>query len=246
MPNFLLVSLRSGELADQIAAAELRDFLRATRLDPTDLTHVNIADVDATAGDLGGFDGIMVGGSSLNITNPHWDGWQHHVHAEMARICASGVPAFLVCYGASWLSHLHGGRIGPAWAEGSGRTVIELTEEGRRDPLCAGLPELFTSLTGHTESIEQPGHDLVVLATGPSCPVQFFRSGGHVWATQFHADMDAEAMKDRMDFYYDYGYFSPDDYHTIVSSLPSIDTTWSNRLLENFVDYCGRREAAPA
>ncbi|RSZ63497.1 glutamine amidotransferase [Corynebacterium hylobatis] len=246
MPNFLLVSLRSGELAEQIAAAELRDFLRATRLDPADLTHVNIAEVSQTAGELDGYDGVLVGGSSLNITNPHWDEWQLHVHEEMARISGSGVPAFLVCYGASWLSHMHGGQVGPAHAEGSGPTVIELTEEGRRDPLCAGLPETFTSLTGHTESVELLGADLTVLATGPSCPVQFLRAGEHVWATQFHADMDAQAMKDRMDFYYDYGYFSPDDYHTIVASLPSINTTWSNRLLANFVDYCTSRAGARA
>ena len=86
MPNFLLVSLRSGELADQIAAAELRDFLRATGLDPADLTHVNLAEVGQTAGDLAGYDGVLVGGSSLNITNHQWDEWQLHVHAEMARI----------------------------------------------------------------------------------------------------------------------------------------------------------------
>ncbi|QGU04634.1 glutamine amidotransferase [Corynebacterium comes] len=240
MSNFLLVSLRSGELADQIAAAELRDFLRATRLDPEELTHVNISDVDISAGDLGEYDGVMVGGSSLNITNRHWDEWQLHVHAELARICAVGVPVFLVCYGASWLTHINGGQIGPTYAEGSGRTVIELTEEGHRDPLCVDMPEMFTSLTGHTESVEKPGKGITVLATGPSCPVQFFRSGEQVWATQFHADMDAEAMKDRMDFYYDYGYFSPDDYHAIVASLPSVDTVWSNRLLKNFVDYCGQ------
>lgn len=244
MANFLLVSLRSGELADQIAAAELRDFLRATRLQPAELTHVNLADVSVSAGELDGYDGVLVGGSSLNITNKHWDDWQLHVHAEMARICASGIPVFYVCYGASWLTHVNGGQIGSAYAEGSGRTVVELTEEGRHDPLCAGLPDTFTSLTGHTESIERHGEDLTVLATGPSCPVQFFRFGEHVWATQFHADMDAEAMRDRMDFYYDYGYFSPDDYHTIVASLPSIDTTWSNRLLANFIRYCGSRETA--
>ncbi|NLF92162.1 MAG: glutamine amidotransferase [Corynebacterium marinum] len=246
MPNFLLVSLRSGELADQISAAELHDFLRATNLDPAELTHVNIAEVSVDAGDLEGYDGIMVGGSSLNITTRHWDDWQLHVHAELARLCASGVPVFLVCYGASWLTHFTGGTVGPTYAEGSGRTIIELTEEGRRDPLCAGLPDVFTSLTGHTESIEKPGRDVVVLATGPTCPVQFLRFGEQVWATQFHTDMDAEAMQDRMDFYYDYGYFSPDDYHTIVASLPSIDTTWANRLLENFVNYCGRRSASAA
>lgn len=238
MPKILLVSLRSDELAGQIAAAEERDFLQAMCLDPADLTHVNIRTPEDSAGDLSAYDGILVGGCSLNITNEHWDDWQLHVHAELRRICDSGLPVFLVCYGNSWLVHEYGGEIGHSHAEDSGSTVVELTAEGRRDPLCAGLPETFTSLTGHTENVEKLGEGITLLATGPTCPVQFIRIGDRVWATQFHADMDAVAMRSRMDFYYDYGYFSPADYETILAALPSIDTTWSNKLLENFVDHC--------
>ena len=246
MPKILLVSLRSGELAEQIATAEELDFLRATRLDPADLTHINLGSTDDTVGDLSLVDGILVGGCSLNISNPVWDEWQHHVHAQMRRLADSGIPVFFVCYGTSWLVHEHGGIIGPAHAESSGPSVVRLTEEGRRDPLCRGLPVEFTSLTGHTESVEKLGEGITLLADGPSCPVQLIRVGETVWASQFHADMDAAAMRSRMDFYHDYGYFSPDDYHTIVASLPSIDTTSANRLLENFVDYCGRRSASAA
>lgn len=242
MPQILLVSLRSGELADQIAAAEERDFLQATRLDPADLTHINIDSTSVTAGDLSAYDGILVGGCSLNITNDTWDAWQLHVHAELERICDSGVPVFLVCYGNSWLVHRHGGVIGHSHAENSGETVVELTEAGRQDPLCAGLPDSFTSLTGHTENVEKFGPGIELLATGPTCPVQFIRVGDRVWATQFHADMDAVAMRSRMDFYYDYGYFSPADYESILATLPSIDTTWSNKLLANFVAWCKREE----
>jgi len=238
MPKILLVSLRSGELASQIASAEERDFLLASRLDPENLTHVNIGTAEDSAGDLSGYDGILVGGCSLNITNEHWDDWQLQVHAELQRICGSGLPVFLVCYGNSWLVHEYGGEIGHSHAEPSGLTVVELTEAGREDPLCVGLPDSFTSLTGHTENAEKLGDGVTVLATGPTCPVQFIRVGDRVWATQFHADMDAVAMHARMDFYYDYGYFSPEDYETILASLPSIDTTWSNKLLENFIDHC--------
>lgn len=51
--------------------------------------------------------------------------------------------------------------------------------------------------------------------------MQMVRYGDHVWATQFHAEMDAQAMQTRMDFFADYGYFSPEDYDAIVKGLPS-------------------------
>ena len=131
------------------------------------------------------------------------------------------------------------------WAAGalrvlrtSGVGLSLSTDAGRQDVLTAGFPDSFTSLTGHTENSESVGPAVTVLATGPTCPIQFVRTGEQVWATQFHSDMDAVAMRARMDYYYDYGYFSPDDYDAIVAELPNIDTTWSNRLLRNFVAYC--------
>lgn len=238
MPKVLLVSLRAGDISDQIAMAEHRDFLQATGLDPEDLPQIVIDSPDVSAGDLSGYDGILVGGSSLNITNEHWDEWQLHAHAEMQRIVDSGLPVFLVCYGASWLARTSGGEVSHSHPEQSGPTIVELTDAGRRDVLTAGFPDRFTSLTGHTENSESVGPAVTVLATGPTCPIQFVRTGEQVWATQFHSDMDAVAMRARMDYYYDYGYFSPDDYDAIVAELPNIDTTWSNRLLRNFVAYC--------
>ena len=64
------------------------------------------------------------------------------------------------------------------------------------------------------------------------------RANNHTWAVQFHADMDALAMKNRMDFYANYGYFSPEDYDNIIAGLPSVDAVYANRVLRNFVEIC--------
>lgn len=237
MPSLLLVSLRAGSTAEQISTTEHRDFLHATGLNSDQLPQLILDSTDTVIGDLAGYDGILIGGSSLNITDDPWGPWQKHIHTQMQKIVDSGLPAFFVCYGCSWLTHSCGGEIGHTHAETSGPTVVELTDEGRKDPLTRGFPDSFTSLTGHTENVEILGEGLTVLATGPTCPVQFIRYRDNVWATQFHSDMDATAMRNRMDFYYDYGYFSPDDYDSIIEKLPHIDTMWSNRLMRNFVEY---------
>lgn len=108
-------------------------------------------------------------------------------------------------------------------------------EEGS---LLSSFPDTFQALTGHTENITLLDSSCVLLAEGPTCPVQIFRYGEHTWAAQFHAEMDPASMQIRMNFYMDYGYFHKEDYDAIVATLPTVDTTYSNGLLASFVRYC--------
>lgn len=247
MVNLLLVSLRYGETAPAVAAAEYRDICEAAGLTQEQTTHLIIDSTKVQLPDLKQFDGVIVGGSSLNITNDEWSDWQHHIHQQLAFLVEAELPVFLICFGASWLAHHVGGTVGHTHAETSGKTVVRLTPEAAQDALARHLPQEFTSLTGHTEAVESlpvDSDDVTVLADGPTCPVQLLRVGDSTWASQFHAEMDAVAMKNRMDFFYDYGYFSPEDYLDIVNSLPEIDTTWSNELITIFVRYCATNAVA--
>lgn len=235
MVSVLLVSPRQGAA---VAAAEYRDIAQATGLDATELTQRMLDTPDARIGDLSGFDGVIVGGSSLNVTSFHYDEWQRRVHAELSWLAKQPIPTLAVCYGNTFLAYDNGGLIDRSHPEPSGPTIVELTAAGRLDPLTRDLPPRFTSLTGHTENVSEVGLGATVLATGPTCPVQMVRVNQTTWACQFHADMDAVGMKNRMDFYFDYGYFSPQDYEAIIAGLPSVDTTWSNQLLRNFATLC--------
>ncbi|MHA2789007.1 glutamine amidotransferase-related protein [Corynebacterium sp. S7] len=237
MSKILLLSLRDGPLGNSIAAAEARDVMAATGLSNDTMVHRIMGTTDHLIGSLDGISGVIVGGSSLNILNDSWSPWQHHVHAQLDSLIDDSLPVFLICYGASWLTNHTGGSVSQSHAEESGPSHVHLTAAGRKDLLLQGFPSSFTSLTGHTENAEQVSDRLTVLASGPTCPVQLVRYRSQVWASQFHAEMDADAMKTRMDFYFDYGYFSPGNYDKIVASLPTIDTKWSNKLLRRFVDY---------
>ena len=77
-----------------------------------------------------------------------------------------------------------------------------------------------------------------LLATGPNCPIQLYRANDTTWASQFHAEMDAAALETRMRFYFDYGYFSPEDFDSIVASIKTVDTRYSHQILRNFVAHC--------
>ncbi|GAB3074902.1 glutamine amidotransferase-related protein [Corynebacterium aquatimens] len=237
--KLLFLSLRNGPIGPAVSHAEYHDTLRATGLTTDDVELRTIADESDELGSLDGIAGIVVGGSSLNITNAEYSPWQNHVHGILADIIEGEVPVFFVCYGISWLTHHLGGTISHSHPEASGPTIVSLTDAASDDPLLAGLPKLFTALTGHTENPDGTlPAKLSLLADGPTCPVQIVRYRDRVWATQFHAEMDAAAMKTRMDFYYDYGYFPQEDYDDIIAGLPSVDTVTSNEIVKRFAQHC--------
>lgn len=240
MPQLLFLSLRDGAIGWDVARAEHHDALKASGLRDVDIELRMIDSSTAQIGPLDALDGVIVGGSALNITNSQYSDYQIHVHALLGDLVRSNIPVFFVCFGLSWLVDYLGGRVGNDRPEDSGPTAVTVTAAGREDELLAGLPHQFTALTGHTENPQVLPPELTLLATGPGGITQMVRYGDRVWATQFHAEMDADAMRTRMDFFYDYGYFPADDYARIVAELPAHDVSSANALIRNFARYCER------
>ena len=68
------------------------------------------------------------------------------------------------------------------------------------------------------------------LATSAACPVQAFRVGQNVYATQFHPELDLEGICTRIEVYKNAGYFDPSEAETLkepsraVGGAPPDDT----------------------
>ncbi|MBF4546568.1 gamma-glutamyl-gamma-aminobutyrate hydrolase family protein [Corynebacterium afermentans subsp. lipophilum] len=234
MSKLLFLSLRNGEIGPDVAHAEYHDALRATGVSEVDMELRVIDSPDSELGPLDPVSGIIVGGCSLNVTNPERDAWHKRIDDILSATVNSGKPVFFVCFGISWLVDHLGGEVGRTHPEPSGPTTVNVVAE---DAL-AGPSGTFTALTGHTENPVRVPDSLTVVATGPDDLVQMVRYGDRVWATQFHAEMDADAMRTRMDFFHDYGYFPAEEYARIVADLPNHDVSRANGLLRTFARLC--------
>lgn len=234
MSKLLFLSLRNGEIGPDVAHAEYHDALRATGVSEVDMELRVIDSPDSELGPLDPVSGIIVGGCSLNVTNPERDAWHKRIDDILSATVNSGKPVFFVCFGISWLVDHLGGEVGRTHPEPSGPTTVNVVAE---DAL-AGPSGTFTALTGHTENPVRVPDSLTVVATGPDDLVQMVRYGDRVWATQFHAEMDADAMRTRMDFFHDYGYFPTEEYAHIVADLPNHDVSRANGLLRTFARLC--------
>ena len=234
MSKLLFLSLRNGEIGPDVAHAEYHDALRATGLSEVEMELRVIDSPDSELGPLDPVSGIIVGGCSLNVTNPERDAWHKRIDDILSATVESGKPVFFVCFGISWLVDHLGGEVGRTHPEPSGPTTVNVVAEDE----LAGPNGTFTALTGHTENPVRVPDSLTVVATGPDGLVQMVRYGDRVWATQFHAEMDADAMRTRMDFFHDYGYFPAEEYARIVADLPNHDVSRANGLLRTFARLC--------
>jgi GMP synthase (glutamine-hydrolysing) len=208
------------------------DLLRRHRLERDSLGSVDLAD----------WSGIILGGGPFNVSDPERSKspTQHRVEAELRalakQVIAADFPFLGACYGIGTLGVLLGGVVDRTYAEPVGCTHITLSEDGREDPLFGVLPVSFDAFLGHKEAVSRLPDGAVLLASSAACPVQGFRLGRHVYATQFHPELDVEGLCTRVDVYQHHGYFDPDEVDTLKAMAHASVVSEPMRLLSRFVE----------
>jgi GMP synthase (glutamine-hydrolysing) len=201
---------------------------------------------------------------------------QRRVEADLAglldQVVSADFPFLGACYGIGALGRYQGAVVDRRFAEPVGAVEITLTPAGRRDPLLGELPAAFQAFTGHKEAVSHlPGpaaagqaspaaaggqaspaaaggqaSRAVLLASSAGCPVQAFRVGGNVYATQFHPELDVAGLCTRIEVYKHAGYFEPDEADEIKARAARSNVTWPPAILRGFVRRYGQPALTPA
>lgn len=242
MKPFLLLATRAeDEAADNeydamLSYAGLEEpALRRHRLERHPLGRVNLDE----------WAGIIVGGGPFNVSDPieSKGAVQLRVEAEMQAllddVVARDFPFLGACYGIGALGIRDGGLVDRTYGEPVGAVKIELTDDGKADPLFGVLPENFDAFLGHKEGISRMPRSAVTLASSATCPVQALRFGKNVYATQFHPELDTDGLCTRVDVYQHYGYFDPSEVAALKAMAQAASVTEPERLLKGFVDLFG-------
>jgi GMP synthase (glutamine-hydrolysing) len=80
----------------------------------------------------------------------------------------------------------------------------------------------------------------VLLASSPTCPVQAFRIGRNVYATQFHPELDVDSLVMRIETYRHFGYFEPDEGEELIRLARAAVVTEPPTILARFVELYAR------
>lgn len=240
---FVLLATRAE---DRPADEEYALFLRYTGLPPERLRRIRLERDPLPRLDLDDLSGILVGGSPFNASDPihRKSQVQRRVEAEMAtlvdEVVARDFPFLGACYGVGTLGAHLGATVDGTHAEPISIVDVALNAEGVADPIAAGLPATFAAFVGHKEAITLLPPEATLLASSPTCPVQMFRVGRHVYATQFHPELDVDGIVTRIHAYASYGYFAPDELDLTLSAVRRTSVTEPSRLLRTFVERYAR------
>ena len=249
MKPFLLLAIRAEDAA---ADNEYDSFLSLSGLGEAGLHRFRLEQRALGQVDLRDWSGIVVGGGPFNYSDPEElkTPVQRRVEADLAslldQVVSADFPFLGACYGIGALARHQGGVIDRRFGEPVGAVEITLTPPGRRDPLLGELPAAFQAFTGHKEAVSRlPGH-AVLLASSAGCPVQAFRVGTNVYATQFHPELDVAGLRTRIEVYKHAGYFEPGQAEEIKAQSARCDVSWAPAILRGFVRRYGQRLPARA
>jgi GMP synthase (glutamine-hydrolysing) len=240
---FLLLSIRAEDAA---ADDEYAAMMRFAGLDTKGLHRIRLTHRSLGKIDLADWSGIILGGGPYNVSDAadSKSQTQRRVESELlpliGRIADRDFPFLGCCYGVGTLGSVVGATVDRTWSEPVGAMTIILTERGRRDPLFADLPDVFDAYGGHKEGASALPSDLVCLAYSADCPVQAFRVGDNVYATQFHPELDADGICTRIDVYKDYGYFAPETAESLKSAALQRSVEHPPMILRRFAERYAR------
>lgn len=245
MQPFLLITTRDD---DDVAAGEYASYCTLTGLEGEDLEWIRADQAPLEKIDLARFSGIILAGSPFTVSEPaeRKSAVELRVERELSElldeVVARDVPFLGVCYGVGTIGSHQGATVDKFYGESSQAVRITLSVAGLEDPLFRELPPEFEAYVGHKEAINDVPPHLVVLASSPNCPVQAFRVGENVYATQFHPELDTAAMAARVEAYSQHGYFEPEAMGRILHGVAEADVRASHLVLGRFIEQYARSQ----
>lgn len=239
MKPFLLLQSRP-----EVAASdnEYEAFCYFGGLKPHQLVRIALHLGELDTINLDDYSGIILGGGPGNVTDPvHKKSpaeleFEPKLYRLLRQIVGCDFPFLGACLGVGLLSHAHGGVVSRRYAEAVGPVTITKTKAAHTDPLLADTPTRFEAFVGHKEACEVLPANAVLLAGSDTCPVQMFRIGQNVYATQFHPELDAKGLELRVKIYKHAGYFQPDEVDRLVATARASTITEPEKILRRFVE----------
>ena len=204
--RYLLLQVRNPD--DPMREHEVRCFAGALRCPPSHIVVFDLLSGCPTPRDLAREDIVLLGGSGDYSVAAGGD-WLEPALDAMRELYQLNKPTFASCWGFQVFARAMGGEVVTDMSRAEvGTYELYLTEAGRRDPVFGPLAEAgptFWAQMGHKDLVVRLPDGAELLASSDLTRNQAFRfPDKHIYATQFHPELNAETLLDRLRTYPQY------------------------------------------
>ena len=141
------------------------------------------------------YDALWVMGGPMDVWDIEECPWLVPEKAAIREwVSVLGKPYLGLCLGHQLLADALGGTCGPQKTPEIGVLEIELTEEGKVDPLFQGTANKQRCLQWHSVRVAQAPEGAVILAKSDVCSVQAMRIGSNAWSMQYHVEIEPDTV----------------------------------------------------
>jgi GMP synthase-like glutamine amidotransferase len=137
---------------------------------------------------IAGLDGLIILGGPMHAGDDSGYPAFRALLALIRRCHAQGKPVFGICLGAQLIARAFGGTVFPFGGCEVGYLPVEITAEGQRDPLLAGMSSEQRLMQMHEDTFDLP-EGAVLLMRNDVCANQAFRLGRTTYGFQFHIEV---------------------------------------------------------
>ena len=138
---------------------------------------------------------IVAIGGPMSVNDDAELPWLTAEKQAIADAVKAGVPYWGSCLGVQLLAASLGARVYSGTQPEVGVLPVTLTEDGRSDPVFAGLPPEFLTLQWHGDTFDLPD-GATLLASSPAYPNQAFRVGQTAYGVQFHVEVTEQMARE--------------------------------------------------
>ena len=201
--QYLLLQVRKPD--DLMKPQEVTCFTRVLGCRPEQLRPMDLLAGAPTRKQLGEVDVVLLGGSghfgAIDDTP-----WLDRALDVLRQIHDLGKPTFASCWGFQAMSRALGGTVVKDRDRAElGTHRLQLTADGRADPVFGPLGDSFHGQMGHEDSVVELPRGAVLLASTVRVTNQAFRFAGKpIYCTQFHSELNRAALLERVRTYPEY------------------------------------------
>ncbi|MFQ5982133.1 MAG: type 1 glutamine amidotransferase [Woeseiaceae bacterium] len=162
------------------------------------IRYVNFARDPGQVPTLDGYSALIVLGGPMNVDQVHD---YPNLAIEVSLISEAlerGVSVLGICLGAQLLARALGSPVRPDHAREIGWYDVDLTADGKADPVLSAFGTRQQVFQWHEDAIELPA-GAVHLASSKACEVQAFRFGDSAYGFQFHLEVDGSLIERWLD-----------------------------------------------